>query len=291
MKKNIKNVGIVVILCLILLILIINSESALLEFQNNTKLFFYKLFPSTFLFLILSHILLDYLPKVIKTKSMYFYILLLSLVSGFPSGSIIIKECLEKEIINEHQANKMMYYAHFPNPIFVIFNLKMIVNNSFLSYSILLSILLSNLIIYLGIKKEKTQLIEKEYSLSFSNSLYHAIEKTTHTIFLIYGVSMIFSELAFFINKSNNIYLFVLINGLLDLTKGVSSLSLISNVYIRSYLIIFFISFTSFSIHFQTKSILDNTKIQYKNYLKGRISSFLLSFLFFTIILLLSQCL
>lgn len=285
MRKNIKNVLIVVILFLFLYLLILNKETSILEFKNNTELFFDKLFPSAFLFLVISQLLLDYLPLLLKNNSIYFYIFILSLVSGYPSGSIMINNLLEKNEINENIAKKMILYSHFPNPLFVLYNLTIILDSN-TSIKCFISIILSNLLIYLFIKKEK--IIKKEIinQNSFTISLKKAIQKTFESLFIIYGTTILFEQVSFFLCRNiNSINIYVLINGLFDLTKGVAMSSLISNIYLRSYYLIFFISFTSLSIHFQTNSILG--KKYYKYYLKGRIISALLSFLIFSIILLL----
>ena len=285
MRKNIKNVLIVVILFLFLYLLILNKETSILEFKNNTELFFDKLFPSAFLFLVISQLLLDYLPLLLKNNSIYFYIFILSIVSGYPSGSIMINNLLEKNEINENIAKKMILYSHFPNPLFVLYNLTIILDSN-TSIKCFISILLSNLLIYLFIKKEK--IIKKEIinQNNFTISLKKAIQKTFESLFIIYGTTILFEQVSFFLCRNiNSINIYVLINGLFDLTKGVAMSSLISNIYLRSYYLIFFISFTSLSIHFQTNSILG--KKYYKYYLKGRIISALLSFLIFSIILLL----
>ena len=67
----------------------------------------------------------------------------------------------------------------------------------------------------------------------------------------------------------------------IDLTNGTFLTSLISNPTLRGLLIVFFFSFGGISVHMQTKSIISDTSIQYKNFLLGRIYQTILACLLF----------
>ena len=64
---------------------------------------------------------------------------------------------------------------------------------------------------------------------------------------------------------------YVLLNGIFDLTNGVFLTSLIANPIIKAIIVIVFFSFGGISVHMQTKSIIADTQIKYKNFFIGRI--------------------
>lgn len=75
--------------------------------------------------------------------------------------------------------------------------------------------------------------------------------------------------------------IYILLNGIFDLTNGVFLTSLISNENIKGIIIIFFFAFGGISVHMQTKSIIADTKIKYKNFLIGRLLQVILSITIF----------
>ncbi|MBQ3307429.1 MAG: hypothetical protein IJG68_04475 [Bacilli bacterium] len=286
MKKNSKNITIILINCTLLVLCIIYSNQFFKEFIHYSNLFLEKVFPSTFTLLIISNILLDYqiihyIQILFKNKSPYIYLLIMSMISGFPSGTIYIKEMLEKKIISKEMANQMIQYASFPNPLFLINISSIVLNSKILSIKLLFSIFISNILIFIKIPKENYIITNQIENINFTNSLKTSISKAINSIILIYGSSIFFSLIAFFLTKiiSNNIYSYVLINGIFDLTKGITSSSILPNTTLKYYFILLLISLNPITIHMQTKSILEDTSISYKKYLTGRITSTILSFI------------
>ena len=292
MKKNYKNLIILLLLCIILIIFVTNSNNILLIIINYSKIFLLNVFPSSFIFLLLSILIIDYgivytLNNIFNIKSIKLYIYILSIISGFPSGAKYTKIFIEKEYIDHNNANKILMFSHFPNPLFVLGTCRKIINSSTLSLYILISIYISNLIILLCTKKcNINNNITYNYPKSFPNSLNKAINEAFNTIFIIYGTSLFFYLISNYISTYfiNNKYLYIIINGIFDLTGGVNSTLFINNKYIKSIIILVLLSFGSISIHIQTKSIISNTDCNYKYYLKGRIISTIISILLFIIL-------
>lgn len=286
MKKKYKNILIVVILLSILVVNIFSVDIIVNKIIEYTELFIKRIFPVSFIFFTLSNMLIEYnfiqiLQRLFKIKSPYIYVFILSLISGFPSGAIYTKELLEKDIISISDANKIIMFCHFPNPLFVINSIGLILNNKILSFIILLSIIISNFIILLFCSKKSISSYSSfNNNIDFSNTLSKCIYKSFKNIIMIYGISLFFYLISFLLSRyvTNN-YLYVFINGLFDLTNGVYSTSIINYEFIKIIFIIFFISFGSLSIHFQIKSILMNTSISYNKYLFGRMIACIISFL------------
>ena len=287
MIKKYKRVLIIFSILLLLIISIINSNYLIYQVLDYTKLFITKLFPAAFFFFMLSSLLIDYgfvefISKLLHINGAIFYVVLMSMISGFPSGSKYIRELFDKKIISLDVANYLIFFTHFPNPLFVLGTVNLIVRDSKLSLFILISLIVSNLIIGLILHpRKKNSMIFNEPSTFYHFSYYltNAIFSSLKTILLIYGTSIFFFLISSFIVKYFNFSIFgnILVNGFFDLTKGVVSTNVISNTIVKCLLIISFISFGGISIHMQVKSIIENSNISYKNFFMGRIFQMIIS--------------
>lgn len=292
MKKTYQRIIIITFLLTLLILYTINSTLVIKSILDYTNLFITKLFPTNFVFFMLSTILIDQglielINNKLKLNGSIFYVTIMSILSGIPSGSKYTKDLLEKDLIPTKTANYLLAFTHFPNPMFVLNTVTILLNKT-LALKILICLILSNLIIALIFKPQKKEVITINDSPSkdFSESLSKAIIDSLKVILIIYGTSVFFYLITVIINKylTLNVLSHVLLNGIFDLTKGLFSISLLSNKLLKSLLIIIFFSFGSLSIHIQIKSIITNTSLKYKYFILGR----LLQILFATILFLLS---
>ena len=292
MKKTYQRIIIITFLLTLLILYTINSTLVIKSILDYTNLFITKLFPTNFVFFMLSTILIDQglielINNKLKLNGSIFYVTIMSILSGIPSGSKYTKDLLEKDLISTKTANYLLAFTHFPNPMFVLNTVTILLNKT-IALKILISLILSNLIIALIFKPSKKEVITINDSPSkdFSESLSKAIIDSLKVILIIYGTSVFFYLITVIINKylTLNVLSHVLLNGIFDLTKGLFSVSLLSNKLLKSLLIIIFFSFGSLSIHIQIKSIITNTSLKYKYFILGR----LLQILFATILFLLS---
>ena len=292
MKKTYQRIIIITFLLTLLILYTINSTLVIKSILDYTNLFITKLFPTNFVFFMLSTILIDQglielINNKLKLNGSIFYVTIMSILSGIPSGSKYTKDLLEKDLISTKTANYLLAFTHFPNPMFVLNTVTILLNKT-LALKILICLILSNLIIALIFKPPKKEviIINDSPSKDFSESLSKAIIDSLKVILIIYGTSVFFYLITVIINKylTLNVLSHVLLNGIFDLTKGLFSISLLSNKLLKSLLIIIFFSFGSLSIHIQIKSIITNTSLKYKYFILGR----LLQILFATIIFLLS---
>lgn len=292
MKKTYQRIIIITFLLTLLILYTINSTLVIKSILDYTNLFITKLFPTNFIFFMLSTILIDQglielINNKLKLNGSIFYVTIMSILSGIPSGSKYTKDLLEKDLISTKIANYLLAFTHFPNPMFVLNTVTILLNKT-LALKILICLILSNLIIALIFKPPKKEviIINDSPSKDFSESLSKAIIDSLKVILIIYGTSVFFYLITVIINKylTLNVLSHVLLNGIFDLTKGLFSISLLSNKLLKSLLIIIFFSFGSLSIHIQIKSIITNTSLKYKYFILGR----LLQILFATILFLLS---
>ena len=198
--------------------------------------------------------------------------------SGFPSGTKFIKNLYEQKLLSIKQANYLIIFTHFANPLFVIITVGIIFKNIKTVYLILFTHILSNIIIGIIIRpkeKEITKNISLNSTLPFSDALSKSITNSINLLLIILGNTCFFFIISKLITESFNLNIItsILINGLLDITKGINS---ISSFYIndtfKGILVLTFLSFGGVNIHMQVLSIIKDSKIKYKNFLLGRIS-------------------
>ena len=281
MKNNYKDYLIITISLLFLYFSIINNKLINESIISSITLWVTKVFPSLFPMILLNNILIDYnfpyyITKIFKKKGLKYYVMLLSLFSGSPSNAIIIKELYQKKIINEDDANKLLTYTFFSNPIFLITMLSFIFDIK-TTWKIIIISYLSNFIIsfIFKIKPNNLKTIKnKEHSIS------NSITKTMSTLIMILGTISFYILLSTFIitifnlNAVNSLF----IRGILELTQGLSYLKDINiTSFLKEMIALIFISFGGLSIHAQIKSILTDTNLSYKYFFYGRLLSIIIS--------------
>ena len=278
MKKTSKTPLILIFLITLLTLYLVNSKLIITSILNYTELFITKLFPTSFLIYVVAALLINYqiieeLSKLTKNPST-FYVILMSLISGFPSGPKYIKELYEKNYLTRTTSNYLLKFTHFPNPLFILGSINILLNSPTLAIKILTSLILSNFIIAIFSYKKDVKLTPlASLPESFSNALNSAINSSFKLQLLIYGTNLFFYLISVIITTylKTSPLIYILINGSLDLMKGIFSITLLSNELLKCILIILFISLGSISIHIQTKSILSDTSLNYKNFLQGRL--------------------
>ena len=289
-----KNYLYVIFIFTLLIIYLFNSTIVINGVLQYTELFFKKLFPACFIFFVIGSLLLEYnfpyiITKILHINGASFYVILLSMISGFPSGSKYISDLYKKDIISLKLANYLIMFTHFPNPIFVLGSISLLFKDNLYAIYILISLILSNLIIGIIFRPKNKEFIKCNINnnYNFSDCLNKNIINSIKTIILIYGVSVFFYLVSNIISKyfSSNIYNYILVNGVFDLTNGVFLTSLIRIDFIKALFILFFISFGGISINMQVKSIISDTNISYYKFLVGRLLQFIFSIIIFLIII------
>ena len=171
MKKTYRSILILVTLIIFLIMCLIKAKTIGNLIIEYSLLFLTSYYPVSFIFFIISSLFISYdligkVNKIIPINASKIYIFLLSLISGFPSGAKYTKDLLMNKTISYNEAKKIIMFAHFPNPLFVLGVIGNIVGR-ILSKNILLSVILSNLIICIF---QKSVMLKK---------LHHLIIKQT----------------------------------------------------------------------------------------------------------------
>lgn len=299
-----KNKLIEVLIFIIFLSLIINSNLVTSELIEALKTFAFILFPSIFPFFLISDLLIYYnfphtlnkffktiTKKIFHTSNASTFVIIMSMLSGFPSGAKYIRTLLDKKMLTINQANYLITFTHFANPLFVITVTQKIFNDINISYLILISMYLSNLIIGFIIRpkfEDNNNKMEYIETPSFSTCLSNSITNSINLLIIILGNTCFF----FIVTKLITTYfnfndvLTIFINGFFDITKGINSLTLIDgNIIFKGIVTLTFISFGGININMQVLNIISDTKIKYKNFLLGRICQIAISSAIFLILI------
>ena len=290
MKKTYKSILILVTLVIFLILCLIKAKIIGNLIIEYSILFLTSYYPVSFIFFIISSLLISYdligkARHVLATNTSKLYVYILSLISGFPSGAKYIKDLLNNKDITYNEAKKYLLFAHFPNPLFVLGTVSSILNSN-LSKTILLSIIISNTIIFLFIKSDNSLINKKKEEKDFTSYLTLSIKSSFNTIIIVYGISLFFYLWFALITNSFSFspIIYVLLAGIFDLTKGVFSSIILSSELLKAFLILIFFSFGGISIHMQVKSILNDNNL-YLGYIKGRFwGTFLAIIIFFMLI-------
>lgn len=296
--KKIKNITILIVLIFLLISMIIQSNITINSVISSLNICIYNLFPSMIPFFIISELLVNYgfvevmayfLHPIMKylfhLNENCAYVIILSMLSGTPANAKYIKELLDNKKITLKDANKIVLFSHFANPIFIIGTVgEMFLGDKKLGIIILISGYITNLIVGIFLRNEHVP-NNKNISLknvfessnkNFISVLKSAILNTIKSIVIVFGT---ITSCIIFSNILNSYFKFnPLLNGILEITSGLNFIG-VTNIKIifKIMLSSFYLNFGGFAIHAQVFSILDNKKIRYLPYLEARIISGILS--------------
>ena len=305
MKKIIKVFTLIIIL-VFTYYLIINNDIVLKSINFSISLWKNNLLPNLFPFFILSSILIEFdlikpinlllspiFKKLFHLSKEYSYILLISLISGYPSSSKYIKDLLDKNLIDINDANRLLWFTNYANPLFILGFIGTLLNKR-LAIIILLSHIISGIItgIILNINKpiiNNYHIIKNNNNPNIGIFLKDTIITSINTLLYLLGIITIFSILSNYLkiifNLSDKTYL--LLSAILEMSQGVNNIiSSNLDIYLKTIFITGIISFSGISIHTQIIGILSNYKIKYKYFLLSRIIHSLIAIILVSILII-----
>ena len=298
MKKRYINIVIILVCIFFLIEFFINRRLVFDTVSFSLNIWVSSIIPSLFPFFVISDILnsynaINYIPNFIKRifKRLFnisnnaLFIFFISMLSGFPSNARNIKNLYIDNKISKEEAEHLLLFTHFSNPIFILGTLVIIFfDNKDLGILILISHYLPNFIIAIFFRK--LNLPKDNYNInnnnvnSFGKVFSKAIKNSTDSILMIAGTLSVFLIVStiiinfFNFNSINSL----LIKSILEITSGLKEISTIS--FSNSTLIIMsscILSFGGLSVHMQVMNELNETDINYKNFFIGRIFQTFLS--------------
>lgn len=290
MKKKYQELFAVLIILFLYLGIFINPSLIIESGISSINIFKTKLFPSIFPFFVLASLLLELgiatkisnklnpiFKRLFHVEGNSSFIILVSIISGFPSGSKYVVESYKNKTFDKTTANYLLTFTHFANPLFILGTCGLILNSLSLAYKILIIQIISNLI--LGIILRPKEIISSKKINNYQNkSLLEALPKAINDaikllLFMLGSITffMFFSKLLTSF-LSLNLFFETIITGILDMTSGISLVPSINTTnYIRGLLVLTFITFGSFSVHLQVLNNIKEEDLEYKYFFFGRI--------------------
>ena len=290
MKKKYQELFAVLIILFLYLGIFIKPSLIIESGILSINIFKTKLFPSIFPFFVLASLLLELgiatkisnkinpiFKRLFHVEGNSSFIILVSMISGFPSGSKYIADSLRDKTIDRNTANYLLTFTHFANPLFVLGTCGLILNNLSLAYKILIIQIVSNLILGIILRPRKIKSfknISKFHNKTILEALPKAINESIKLLLFMLGsitFFMFFSKLLTSLINLNDFYT-VIITGILDLTSGVSMVNTLNiSSYLQGLIVLSFITFGSLSVHLQVINNIKEQDLSYKYFFIGRI--------------------
>ena len=279
-----KNNFYLIIISLFTILLFVLQDKVQASILASCNLFITKVFPSLFPMFILTDLLI-YLEmpellakmfgklfrKVFHTSPYGAFMFFTSLFSGTPANAYIVKNLVEENKLTIDEANYVFSFSFFTNPLFYLTMLKTIFKDSQIIIKLFLIPYISNLIVGFILRPKQinnTRIIKNNKSKTLIETLLESIKKSMNTMLIILGTITLFFILNAIINPLNN----PLISGLLEVSQGLKSLGLANlNLNVKQLYTLLFVCFGGLSIILQIKSILTDTNISLKTFIKARL--------------------
>lgn len=260
-----------------------------------------KLFPSIFPFLIFSYLFINYgvsdviseflkpiLSNKLNISDTCNFIIILSLLSGFPSSSKYIYDSYVSGDIDKKEADYLLNVCFFANPLFIISTIGVILlNDKKLGFIILISHYLSNFILAFLIRPKT----KHKSSINLKNAFYKmkikiinsrkiglvvkdAVVNAVNVLMLLLGIITIFLILVSIMTEIINLDLYnkSIISGILEMTSGITQISNLNiDIDKKISIIAAMLSFGGISIHMQIIAIIDKFNFNYYKFLFYRI--------------------
>jgi sporulation integral membrane protein YlbJ len=262
--------------------------------KEGVVLAFFTVFPSIFPFMVLARFLIlsNLIPLNIKGMdkiSMFlfglpqevFFPFLAGCVSGYPTGTAVICDMVEKKIIPKDMAEHMLPFCNNCSPLFIIGTIGCILTkNASIGYVLFLIHIVSAIITGMVLKQSAPYVkCRNEVYLppKTQNAFTTAVSTSISTMLNICGYIILFSVLTNILTYSSEKLSFLC--GFLELTAGVSEIMNINiNSVLKLSLISAFLGFSGICVLLQNMDLASTQNLSIKKYIKGKIIFCILSF-------------
>lgn len=305
-----KNTNLIVtIICSILIVQIITAPKLCIDgVIMGSSLFFYKVFPSLFSFLVVCNIILCYdginiyskligkiLCKPLKLPVNCSFVVIISMLCGYPLGAKYACELYEKNIIDSFTCERLLNIASNASPIFIVGSVGIsMLKNSFIGYILLLSNFLSCIVMGLLLPAGKSY---KNYDSNKTHNYVHenmgtsikkSIENSLTTCISIGGFIIMFSVIDNILKHNLLFHSLVYrisniigipkdivegtLLGVIEMTNGCNLISSsAASITLKLIIIGFLFTFSGICIIFQVYSFTYKFKISMKKYVIGKV--------------------
>ena len=310
MKEKLFNTIIIIISLFVLIELLIKKNIIYSAIMEALNMWVNNLIPALFPFFIISDILINYniinyIPKIIKNMCKKLFnisdnmltILILSMISGFPSNARNTRNLYDNGLITLEEANHILIFSHFSNPVFILTTVAVFFfHNKKIGITLLVIHYLSNFILGICFRNKIIICNKKKKDINninnFGNIFINSIKKSIDTIITICGIVTVFLMLSqIIINTLNlNSYNAMIIKGLFEITIGIQALcNLDISEEFKMVITSMFLAFGGISVHVQVFSQIAGTKIRYIYFFIGRMYQMIIAGLLTYIVCILGK--
>lgn len=264
--KRYNNFILLILLFVFFLLFIFNLDIKM-SVIDSVNLWLNTLVPSMVPMYLITDLLLNYglsyhLFSLFKTNKCI--LIILSLLLGSPANAKYICDFYKDEYIDLNNANYLLTFAYSPNPLFILG----IAPSLSIAIKTLIFIYITNIINAIIFRKlnKKEYICEKRFKVrSFSEVLESSIYKSFKILVLILGIVIVYGIINTFVNMimPDNAF----IKAILEMTNALSYMLYSDNTKWFTFACVF----GGLSIHTQIKSILEDTPVNYKYFLYGRV--------------------
>ncbi len=260
--------------------------------KSGLSFCFSVILPSAFPFMILSDALLFFMyfekikplrrlfSRLFKINGYAISVFLAGLISGFPIGAKLARELYISGKISKNECERLIGFSNNASPAFVIsgigFGLLGSLKTGIFLYLISIASSITSGIVFSFSEKRES---DSEYNFKHSYSFVDSIKSATKASVIICGFICFFSVVIDLLAKIiKNDWAMAFISSFLEIgnaAKFITSLNFPDIITLP--LLAFAISFSGFSVHFQSKSLLSDTDISMKKYYIMKIFSSLIS--------------
>ncbi|MGE5629370.1 MAG: sporulation integral membrane protein YlbJ [Solirubrobacterales bacterium] len=256
---------------------------------NGALLFFYKVFPSLFPFLVVSNLILAYdgvfiysrlfgrfLCRPLGLPEECGFVIIVSMLCGYPLGAKYSCDLYERGIIKRSTFLRLLNIASNPSPIFIIGTVGIsMLHNNISGYLLVFSCYASCAVlgIILPFKEYKKSPCKRNHLFSpvnFGEAIKNSVDNGLSTSISIGGFVIIFSVINSYINNlllSSGIAKNMII-GIIEMTNGCSLISKTNcELILKLSLISFILAFSGMSIIAQVYSFAAKYKVPILKYI------------------------
>lgn len=234
-----------------------------------------------------------FVTKLFRVNGCGAFALIMGLLAGYPTGAKVTADLYEKKLITANEAQCILSFCNNAGPIFITVTAgSLLLKSKEIGYILLLSTILSNIIcgILIGRLNKKPELCTGRLFAMGKNKpkplgaiLGNSISSAANTLVVIGGYIVLFGILIkiLFLTGILSCKTSIatgLVAGLLEMTNGISLLSSAPlNMFTKTFLSAFILSFGGASIQLQITGILENVPINMPTYYATQIFKALLS--------------
>ena len=294
-----RNISIAVI-CIFLIIFAVYSDIYLQSVRNGLNLYVYSVLPSMLPFFFFSkmltelgfasdagHLMKKPLQKIYHAPPISGYILIMSMLCGYPIGAKLISECREQGLITEKEAKSVSTFTSTSGPLFIIGTVGVgMFENKLVGFILLISHYIGTLLNGLIYRSKSTSADVLPVTPPSSDILNKAMLNTFLSIGIVGGYITVFNLFLDVMENTGITPFFAtvfshlgiptrltsgVVGGLIEMTKGCL---MVSNsgfpILITLPLCEFLITFGGLSVTFQSLTFLSQTKISPAFYLLSK---------------------